>query len=172
MVELLSICETEGVRFFWRELDPWDGLLLGMYFVSPRGRPVIALDESLASPGRVRLARCVLMEEIAHYWTTPTADHLRHRDNSLNTQAIWRDESRAIRLAANHLIPTEELAAAVNRGLSSPHELAEHFQVEEWMVWRKFHILRKDLREQYKLKASSGDILSPLLVSVMWGQAV
>lgn len=168
MQDLLSICERDNVLVFWRHLDP-DGKLLGMYFRSPGGRPIIVLDESLTH--RTRLARCVLAEELAHYWTAPTADHLNH-DDPLNKQAIWKDESRAGRLAANLLIPTTHLAAAVKRGLFSAHELADEFNVEEWMIWRKFHILRQDLREQHKLRESIGDLLSPLLVDVLWGYAV
>lgn len=171
MLDLLAVCEKEGIRVFWRQLDPDEGKLLGMYFRSRKGRPVIALDESLQH--RIRLARSVLAEEIAHYYTTPTADHLHHGpQNPLNGQAIWRDESRALRLAVNMLIPTHELAAAAKKGLHSCHELAEYFRVEEYIVWRKFHVLRTDLREQWKLRVAAPDIISPLLVAVQWEEAV
>jgi len=171
VIDLLRLCDKEGIRVFWRQLDPEEGKLLGMYFRSNGGEPVIALDESLQY--RISLGRSVLAEEIAHYYTVPTANHLNHGpDSSLNGQAIWRDESRALRLAANMLIPTLELAEAAKKGFSSCHELAEYFRVEEYMVWRKFHVLRTELREQWKLRVAAPDIMSPLLVAVQWGEAV
>lgn len=171
MIDLLRLCDEEGIRVFWRQLDPEEGKLLGMYCRSPKGRPVIALDERLQY--RVPLGRSVLAEEIAHYYTVPTADHLNHGPGvSLNGPSVWRDESRAMRLAANMLIPTEQLAIAARKGLTSCHELAQYFLVEEYIVWRKFHVLRTDLREQWKLRLAAPDIMSPLLVATMWGEAV
>lgn len=170
MLDLLRLCDQEGIRVFWRSLDPEEGKLLGMYFRSRGGHPVIVLDESLQY--RIPLGRSVLGEEIAHYYTTPTVDHVNHGpDSSLSKQARWRDESRALRLAANLLIPTSELAEAARKGIFLPHELAEYFTVEEYIVWRKFHVLRTDLREQWKLRVAAPDIMSPLLVGVMWGEA-
>jgi len=165
VLDLLTVCEREGIRVFWRQLDPEEGKLLGMHFRSPKGKPVIVLDESLQH--RIPLGRSVLAEELAHYYTVPTADHFNHGpDESLNRQAIWRDEYKALRLAANMLIPTSALAEAAKKGIFLPHELAEYFTVEEYIVWRKFHVLRTDLREQWKLRAAAPDIMSPLLVAV------
>lgn len=170
MLDLLRLCDREGIQLFWRQLDG-ERKLLGMYFRSASGQPVIALDENLQH--RIPLARCVLAEELGHYWTAPTADHLNCAcETSLNKQARWQDEKRALRKAANLLIPTEKLAQAGRRGLFLAHELAEHFTVEEYVVWLKFHVLRSDLREQWKLHVVAPEIMSPLLVGVMWGEAV
>ncbi|OUN01353.1 MAG: hypothetical protein BAA04_06975 [Firmicutes bacterium ZCTH02-B6] len=171
MLDLLHLCEREGIRVFWRRLDE-EGNLLGMYFRSPRRhRPIIALDVSLIN--RVKLARCVLAEEIGHYWCSPTVDHVNVGESAgLEMQALWRDEHRALRMAANLLIPTEALADAVRRGITSADELSEHFLVEEWMVWRKLRVLQEDLREQWRFRVRTADILSPLLAATEWGEAV
>lgn len=171
MLDLLHLCEREGIFVFWRSLDE-DGKLLGMYFRSPRrNRPIIALNESLTC--RVKLARCVLAEEIGHYWCSPMVDHVNAGESAgLEMQALWRDEYRALRMAANLLIPTEALAEAVRRGIFSLHELSEHFQVEEWMVWHKLRVLQEDLREQRRFRVRTADILSPLLAAIEWGEAV
>lgn len=154
MLKLLSLCEREGICFFWRPLDPDNQQLLGMYFRTPTGVPVIVLDESLIN--RIKTARTVLAEELAHYWTVPMVDHMNCRvDDPLTKVNVWRDESRALRLATNLLIPTVELVAALNKGVYSHHELSEYFMVEEYVVQRKMNLLRIDLHEQMKLREVS-----------------
>lgn len=172
MEGLLQLCRHHGVDVHFVRLSS-TGKILGYYCHARDGTPLIMLDESLCT--RPRLLRCVLAEELGHHLTVPQGHpagmgySVLERDNLMQ---LSLDEARALRWAANCLIPTDELAFAAKRGLVLAHELAEHFQVEEWMVWRKFHVLRQDLREQHRLRASFGDILSPLLAEIMWGAAV
>lgn len=55
--------------------------------------------------------------------------------------ACHRDEARAIRWAADHLIPTDHLLRAVREGVTPVDELAEYFYVTRWMVLAKLRTL-------------------------------
>lgn len=169
MLGLLRICEDEGIDLFYRPLIPEYGIF-GMYFRDGEGRPVIVLDKGL--PSRPRMERCIMAEEVGHHMTTPTSSFLiAHFSYSL-TVAISRDEARALRWAANYLIPTDGLAAAAGQGITGVDELADHFYVTPWMVYRKLGVLKTDLREAWKLRVKNRrDLFSPLLVATQWGQA-
>lgn len=168
---LWAICDQEGIVILYMKYLTRSMRKLGYYYRTEEGQPVILLDESLKT--NPRRHRCVLAEELGHYFCGTTGPVLQlSRYSPLAGQARGKDEHRGLRWAANFLIPTPELAEAAKKGLSLAHELADFFGVEEYMVWRKFHVLRTDLREQRKLRIVAPDIMSPLLVNTMWGEAV
>lgn len=176
MQGLWQLCQQEGIDIEYVALTR-RRTVLGWYFRTPDGEPVIALDESL--PARPRLERCVLAEEVGHHFTVPTSGlSMTSFSTNLHRLALEKrnrrqDEARAIRWAANYLIPTTELASAVRSGIVGVNELAEYFYVTEWMVWRRLHFLKSDLRDQQQLYIKGWhSLFSPLLVNTMWGQAV
>lgn len=169
MQDLLEIARAERVHVVYGSLAEKDGIY-GMYFRDEKGRPIIILDDDLHH--RPRLKRCVLAEEIGHHLTAPTTSfYVAHISYSLSVD-ISRDEARALRWAANHLIPTKRLAEAAERGIQTTHDIADYFFVTEWMVYRKYQFLRTDLREQMKLRVRRRDIMSPLLVATQLGQSI
>lgn len=149
MTGLLALAEAEGVYISYQPLLPNSGLL-GMYFRDRQGRPFIILDEGLHQ--RPRLQRCVLAEEMGHHLTMPVSTFCVAHFSYSRAIAISKDEARALRWASDYLIPTERLAEAVAGGADTVSEIAEHFDVTKWMVWRKLQFLRADLREQMKLR--------------------
>lgn len=167
---LLSICDREGIEISYHNPLTRSGNILGFYCRLRNGQPLILLDESLVS--RPRLQRCVLAEEVSHHMTGSVGRMLYPCPSRLSRRSAWQRESAATRWAVNYLIPTTALACAAKRGIFLPSELADHFDVEEYIVWRKFHVLRTDLREQWKLRVAAPDVMSPLLVATMWGEAV
>lgn len=158
---LLRICEEKGIDIEYTRLVPERGFL-GWYCTDwDTGQPLILLDESLLS--NHMLHRCVLAEEVGHHMAG-----VRLWGKNVRSQ----NEYRAMRWAVDYLIPTHELAEAAKRGLYFSHELAEWFAVPEWIVLRKFQVLKQDLRERHNLRVHTSDILSPLLVATLWGEAV
>lgn len=159
---LLRICEDHGIDIEYVRLVPDRGLL-GWYCADwDTGQPLILLDDSL--PNNPRLHRLVLAEEVGHHMVGV---------RRLGDSAVrWQNEHRAMRWAVDYLIPTPRLAEAAERGLHLSHELAEWFDVPEWIVWRKFHALKQDLRERHNLRVPTSDILSSLLVDVLRQEAV
>lgn len=164
MLDLLRICDSEGIAVFWRALDPFEHKLLGIYFRSPGGRPVIALDSSMEH--NISRARSILAEEVFHYFSTPSVEHLNFGPARSLTALM---NSKAVCDAANFLIPTCELARAANNGLIKCDELAHHFRVEEYMVWCKLGVLRQDAREREKFRSIAEDAMDHLL-SLKLGQ--
>lgn len=74
-------------------------------------------------------------------------------------------------MATNLLIPKADLAKAIRKGACSCHELAEYFRVEEYMVKRKFHLLRTDFRERRVLRMMASELASIILGDAMHGEA-
>lgn len=175
MEGLLRLCAQEGIAVEYVDLSKSRGLL-GWYCSDwNTGESLILLDYSLLdSPP---LHRCVLADELGHHMTgTPrlmpsssfSASLARLR---LDESTRWRHESAAVRWAADYLIPNDALAIAVREGIRTVSELAVHFNVTPWMIWRKIHFLRCDMRGHHGLRVKTRDVFSPILVYALWGQA-
>lgn len=139
---LYTLIDQQGIAFDRYTFN--DGVL-GVYWRSSQLRhPVIVMNASLCPD--TSLYRTVLAHELGHHFTASgnTFHAFAHREHIV----ICRDEWRANAWAADFLIPTHLLMAANRSGLRLPHELAEHFQVMEWMVWCKYEAMRRDERER------------------------
>lgn len=168
MEGLLAICDREGISVQYEAITR-SRRVLGLYFRTSDGLPVIVLDKGL--PSRPRLERCVLAEEVGHHFTVPRGSligaHFSTVDAPADTRSV--DELRATRWAANFLLPADKLAEAVRQGLHRVDELADWFNVTEAVVRRRMTALRQDLRAQHQLTVRLRDLWSPLLVEVQWG---
>lgn len=173
MQGLLQLCRQEGIDVEYCALTRRKSIL-GWYIPDMDGERVILLDESLLT--KPRLERCVLAEELGHHFALQVsglsvAYGLHHA--ALQRRNRRQNEARAVRWAANYLIPSAALADAIRSGLRRVDEFADYFYVTEWMVWRKIRALETDLKEQQALRIKGWrSLLSPLLVDAMWGQAV
>lgn len=126
---LLKLAYAEGIK-----IEYWDFALpvRGFYVYEPGMPPVIGLANDLFN--NYREFRCVLAEELGHHFTTagrflPCIHH--HYSDRVN---IGRAEYRAMKWAANYLIPEDKLRAAFRRGITQVWELTEHFNVNEEMM--------------------------------------
>src|SRR5690606_38855548 len=102
--------------------------ILGWYYHAWDGQPIIALDEDL--PRSPRLGRCVLAEKLAHHEVGATDSlvySLSDEAYSLRQMGRARAETKALRRAAEILIPTKELAQAIREGLTTIDELSQRF---------------------------------------------
>ena len=108
--------------------------------------PIIFLNKNLSysSPE----TRCVLGEEMGHYFTTIGNAIYVHKNYSdvLNVNKI---EKAAIRWAGRFLIPDEELYRALCDGQPFKHTLSEQFNVTEVFMQNRLNLF---IEEGYALK--------------------
>lgn len=108
--------------------------------------PIIFLNKNLSycSPE----TRCVLSEEIGHYFTTIGNAIYQHKNYS-DALKVNKIEKAALRWAGNFLIPNIELYQVLQYGQPSIYELANIFNVtEEFMRTR----LQTFIEEGYALR--------------------
>lgn len=164
---LQAICDREGVDVTYQDLDPDRGLL-GMY-IKEGSRSGIILDRSLIS--KPRLERCVMAEEVGHHKTTGAGTVFVVHFSYHVALEMTKTEEKAIRWATiEYLMPTRELAKAILDGRRTVDELADHFYVTRWMVHRRLHFLKRDLRREQGLRVKGiRDLFAPILVENLWG---
>jgi Zn-dependent peptidase ImmA (M78 family) len=118
---------------------------------------IILLDNSL--PIKRQLHRCVLAEEMGHYYTAARSNLLiMHPSYNYNDSLrLSKDEYRAMCWATDYLIPDAELIKATQElGLRSCYELAEYFDVIQSFMMYKLAILKQCFRRGgLKVKARS-----------------
>lgn len=107
----------------------------GIYYAENDMCPIIGLDNSLRHDPP--LLRCILAEELGHHFTTSGSFIPRQFYNYSDRLHISKIEFKAIKWAANYLIPENDLLDVISSGLYEPWELAEHFNVtEEFATFR------------------------------------
>lgn len=144
MDRLWSIIEKERIAVKYRNLKQEQESLLGLYFYCEMAGPIIILDNSLKDFQRIH--KCVLAEEIGHFYTSPRSNYLVAYTSYASQLAMSQDERKAHQWATDFLIPDIELFKAVEDGFRSCYELAERFEVTEWFVHRKMGFLKMCFR--------------------------
>lgn len=129
MKRLLEIADAEHITIEYRNLTR---SLNGFYIWERDRPPYIALSFSLNS--NYRLHRCVLAEELGHHFTS-IGERIAKRHHSIQDRlSIDKCEYKALRWAANHLVPENDLLDAITSGVEELWELAEEFDVTEDMM--------------------------------------
>lgn len=138
-MELFQLAEREGIIIEWWDFKP---PLEAVYWALPDMK-VIGLANTLMYAPRAYF-RCVLAEELGHHFTSVGCripqKHLRYRDRL----EVSRTEYRALKWAAQWLLPLDKLMRALKQGIVEVCELAEHFDVTEDMV--KFRLSLPDIK--------------------------
>jgi len=129
MMEMYMIAERENIEIEWQEFIP---PVRGLYWAPQGIPPVIWLDKSLEY--NHRLLRCVMAEELGHHFTTAGDCLCRTYFNYRDRLAVSRAEYRALRWAAEYLIPKKRLHKALRAGNDTLWGLAEIFDVTEEMM--------------------------------------
>jgi Domain of unknown function (DUF955). len=142
---LYDAIERDGIIVEYAALAATRDKLLGLYYIdNVLGRPVILLDHSLR--GRTAEHDTVLAEEVGHHVTLPRTSLSRVHACYAARVEISKDDARAIRWACKVLIPDDQLRIAVRKGYREAWQLAEYFQVTEWLVHQKYGYLRECAR--------------------------
>jgi Zn-dependent peptidase ImmA (M78 family) len=128
-LNLIKLATQHGIVIeYWDFASP----LQGVYWAPADLPSVIGLSKALFE-SRARF-RCVLAEELGHYFTTVEnaipCTHFHYRDR------LWvsRVEYQALRWAALYLMPTKQVVQAFRDGARERWELAEWFEVTGEMV--------------------------------------
>ena len=87
--------------------------------------------------------RCVLAEELGHHYTTVGSCLPRTYFHYRDRVEVSRAEYRALRWAAQWLMPLDKLAQALKRGIVEIWDLADYFYVTEDMA--KFRLNLPDV---------------------------
>jgi len=127
--DLLLLAEKEGIRVEYWDFQP---PLEAVYLALPGLPSVIGLSRSLFD-NRAHF-RCVLAEELGHYFTTVGDAVPKTHYHYHNRLEISRAEYRALRWAAQYLIPLDKLLKAARRGVCEKWMIAEYFDVTDEMV--------------------------------------
>lgn len=132
MEDMLALAEQEGIVV---EYYPLQKPLMGVYMHQCGSNPVIGISSYLRTTTE---QRCVMAEELGHHFTSvgacvPDREFYHHSERSV----ISKVEYKAIRWAANYLIPENDLLDAIKSGLYEPWEIAEHFNVtDDFAIFR------------------------------------
>ena len=129
MLEMYKIAERENIDIEWQDFIP---PVRGIYWAPTGIPPVIWLDKSLEY--NPRLLRCVMAEELGHHFTTTGNCLCRTYFNYRDRLGVSRAEHRALRWAAEYLIPKKNLQKASKSGNDTLWGLAELFDVTEEMM--------------------------------------
>jgi len=129
-MELFQLAEREGIIIEWWDFEP---PLEAVYWAAPKLPPVIGLANSLDYAPRAYF-RCVLAEELGHHFTTVGCRIPRTYFHYRDRMEVSRAEYRALRWAAQWLIPLDKLVKAFKKGITEKWEIAEYFDVTESMV--------------------------------------
>lgn len=142
MEKLVKLADDEGVFISYQDLVRADNKkLFGVYSYDPeRDVPLILLDHSLKH--NRALHRSVLAEELGHYFTVPQGNFLLPYTSCSRALTLGRDERRALNWACNFLMPIITFRNAIGSGLHTVEELAEHFNVTPWLVYRRVEFAR------------------------------
>lgn len=140
--------EREGIYLTYMDLSGAPGrVIYGLYYYDfDRSLPMIILDHRLET--NRPLHRSVLAEELGHYWTAPRTSIAMPSTSYTLEVELSREERRAIQWACDYLMPVDRFAEAIRAGLTSPADLAEHFEVTEWLVRKRIEFLRNKLRRR------------------------
>jgi Zn-dependent peptidase ImmA (M78 family) len=128
MERLLEIVRQEGIFLDYDHLAYGERKLYGLYFYEKkRDKSFIVLDVKLDF--HPTLHRCVLAEELGHYFTVPRSKFTKPFASYGDRIELSRDERRALRWAARFLISDEDLENALKCEFRSIDEIAEYFDV-------------------------------------------
>ena len=121
--DMLDLCYREGIVLSIEDFKP---PLNGIYISCDNLHAILLSSRILDN---LPLRNVVLAEEIGHHFTLSGNNLPTEHWNRLHRCNYSKDEARALRWAAIHLIPSHELLQASCDGMTTLPVLAEYFQV-------------------------------------------
>ena len=159
---LLKLVEKEKIIITYLPLREYKHSLWGLFVPGKSGiNPAIYMDKELKhNPKLYRLARCILAEELGHYFTGIGSNVFRIHANYSLERKMSADDEKALHWATNVLIPTDEIIALLGSDKCRCTDLANYFEVTTWLMYRKLEFL------QYLIKARRREISFNLVTQV------
>ncbi|WP_081462283.1 ImmA/IrrE family metallo-endopeptidase [Alicyclobacillus acidocaldarius] len=145
MNELFDILNREGIFISYKRLEHLaNGNLLGFYFYdAEREQPFIVLEKKIERSAI--LHRCVLAEEIGHYFTVPKSKFILPYTSYRDRLFLSIDERKALTWAAKFLISLRDLNAALRAGCETLDDFADYLNVTHEIA--KIRLQLGDARE-------------------------
>jgi len=112
MLEMCRLAEREGIEVRWWDFHP---SVLGLYWHPLSLPPVIGLNNAIEH--NTPLLRTVMAEELGHHFTSSGRGLYRTFCHYRQRLELSRIEYRALRWAAEHLMPTVGLYDGSPKGL-------------------------------------------------------
>lgn len=139
--DMLELSSSEGIIVEYCDFSP---PLNGLYWDSPLLYPVIMLGRHLQDDHQQ--LKCVFAEELGHHFTTVGQCIPKQFYNYGARLATSKAEYKALRWAAEYLVPENDLLDVIGSGLYDPWEIAEHFTItEELATFRMRLFVSKNL---------------------------
>ena len=162
MKYLLELVEKEKIMLSYLPLREYRQSLWGLYIPGKHGiNPAIYLDRELKhNPKLYRLARCILAEELGHYFTGIGSSVFKIHANYSLERKMSVEEERALHWATSRLISTDEVLELLRRNKCECTDLADYFEVTTWFMFRKLEFV------QYQIKARRREISFDLITQV------
>lgn len=146
MMTLISLAEKHNII-----IDDYDlgDELLGIYLkIQGVPSPIIFLHKKLLTFSA--LARCVLAEELGHYFTMACGNAVEYKHKNYGKQLqVNKIEKAAIKWGGKFLIPDEDLYITLKHGQLSLYEVAQKFNVTEAFAKMRLQIFKE---EEYALR--------------------
>lgn len=143
------------------------------YFQSSESGNYIILNDCIDIQNNDDLLKCVLAEEIGHYFTT-IGVNIPYNSNTYHYNLmIEKEEIKALKWATEYLIDTDHLIEYLaNHTLAKTPDIAHHFHVTEQFIISKLEFMkRKDeywqLRDQIYLCLAR---LPTIFIADLWDE--
>ncbi len=134
--DMFKIAFNAGIRIEYWDFSP---PLEGIYLAIPNLPPVIGISNRLCECGPN--FRCVLAEELGHHFCTVGNTLPQQFYHYRNRLCVSQSEYRALKWAAEYLMPEDELGEAFHSGCIEAWSIAEWFNVTEEMVRFRLNLL-------------------------------
>lgn len=140
---LFQIADKHGIGIEYWDLKP---PLEGVYLAHENIPPYIGIAKYVR--GDKNRLRCILAEELGHHFTS--VGSALPKEIFLYSDRMWtsRVEYRAMKWAAQFLLPLTHIRTAFNRGMFQPWEIADYFGVTPDFV--KFRLSLPDIQNIHK----------------------
>lgn len=135
--KMMSLADDEGINIRYVNFSP---PLQGLYCCESALPPVIFISKAITKSSS--LFACVLAEELGHHFTTIGDCIPKSYYSYADRMKVDKMEYKALRWAANYLIPENELLDVLKSGLFEPWELADHFNVTDEMALFRLRLFK------------------------------
>lgn len=126
MLEMCRLAEREGIEVRWWDYHP---TILGLYWHPLNLPPVIGINSVIEQ--NTPLLRTIMAEELGHHYTSSGQGLCRTFCHYRNRLEISKIEYKALRWAANYLMPKPKVAYALAQGYREKWELSDLFSVTD-----------------------------------------
>lgn len=137
METMLFLAHSENIIVEKFNLEP---PLKGIYICQSERPPIIGISNSIENLSE---ERSIMAEELGHHFTSAGDCLPKQFFNYAHRLTIDKAEYKALKWAANYLIPDKDLLKALRDGIYRPGEIAEFFCVNLQIATLRIDLFKK-----------------------------